>query len=204
MGSNARIDRISDLDPAEAKWIGLHKINWTDHAGEKRLWEVASRKTRGSSGVDAVAMVPILLYPSKPASVLIIHQYRPPASGVCIEFPAGLVDEGESIETAAVRELKEETGLVGRVVELCPTVVSDPGMTTANMQLAVVEVNMKEGEDPPKQDLQEAEWIEREIVPLSGLYSRLLQLKSEGSHVDSKLFHWAHGFNFATIVANRY
>lgn len=37
-----------------------------------------------------------------------------------IEVPAGLVDEGETAEQSAVRELKEETGYVGQVTESSP------------------------------------------------------------------------------------
>lgn len=37
-----------------------------------------------------------------------------------IEVPAGLIDAGESPEQAAVRELKEETGYVGKVTESSP------------------------------------------------------------------------------------
>jgi 8-oxo-dGTP pyrophosphatase MutT (NUDIX family) len=37
-----------------------------------------------------------------------------------IELPAGLIDAGETPEQAAVRELKEETGYVGHVLETSP------------------------------------------------------------------------------------
>ena len=33
-------------------------------------------------------------------------------------MPAGLIDAGESVETCAIRELKEETGYVGEVVKV--------------------------------------------------------------------------------------
>lgn len=47
-------------------------------------------------------------------------QFRPPIDKVCIEVPAGLVDEGETAEQAAIRELKEETGYVAKVAETTP------------------------------------------------------------------------------------
>lgn len=52
--------------------------------------------------------------------MLLQKQFRPPLGKVVIEVPAGLVDEGESAEEAAVRELREETGYVGVVSESSP------------------------------------------------------------------------------------
>lgn len=47
-------------------------------------------------------------------------QYRAPIDKVTIEVPAGLIDEGETVEEAAIRELKEETGYVAKAVETSP------------------------------------------------------------------------------------
>jgi 8-oxo-dGTP pyrophosphatase MutT (NUDIX family) len=58
---------------------------------------------------------------------MIILQYRPPVEAYCVEFPAGLIDEGETPEQAAVRELKEETGYEGKVCEMTPALSNQPG-----------------------------------------------------------------------------
>lgn len=46
-----------------------------------------------------------------------------------IELPAGLIDNGETAEQAAIRELEEETGFkADGVVQSSPIIVSDPGV----------------------------------------------------------------------------
>lgn len=60
------------------------------------------------------------LYGEKKDRVVLIRQFRYPLGGYVYELPAGLVDPGENYHTAAIRELKEETGL-----KLEPIVVDD-------------------------------------------------------------------------------
>lgn len=42
--------------------------------------------------------------------VVLIEQYRYGVEDVLLEIPGGIIDEGEAVETAAKRELLEETG----------------------------------------------------------------------------------------------
>jgi len=192
-----RIDKITPLPLNEAKWIEFLKVDYTDQGGKPRVWETVARKTRGSSGVDAVAIMPILRHPSRAPSTIIVLQYRPPVDAICVEFPAGLIDADETPEEAATRELKEETGYVGKVVEMSPTIVSNPGMSTGNMQLATVEVLLRDGDEVPEQKLEEGEFIQLVIVPLEELYEKLVEYSKEGKKVDSRLWHTASGLQLA-------
>ena len=55
--------------------------------------------------------------------VVLIERMNPPAGWA---IPGGFVDVGESVETAAIREAKEETSLDVKLIELFH-VYSDPG-----------------------------------------------------------------------------
>ena len=67
--------------------------------------------------IDGVGVIAILRNPKGP-EILLQKQFRPPVGKVCIEIPAGLLDVGESGEECAVRELREETGYVGKAVKV--------------------------------------------------------------------------------------
>ena len=115
MDSVDQVDNCIELLDLHAEH--LCRVTWTDPNGKTRLWESAERATRSkTTGVDAVGICAILEKANGP-EILLQKQFRPAVEKVCIEVPAGLVDEGESVETSAVRELKEETGYVGEVVK---------------------------------------------------------------------------------------
>lgn len=51
------------------------------------------------------------VYGPQKDKVVLIRQYRYPLGGYCYEFPAGLVENGEDMVQAGIREMFEETGL---------------------------------------------------------------------------------------------
>lgn len=73
-------------------------------------------------------------------------------------------------------------------------------MSTANMQLATVEVDLEEGDQEPEQVLDDGEFIERVVVPLDELFERLERYDREGKRVDARLWHWAAGLHFAKTL----
>ena len=75
---------------------------------------------------EVAAIVPM----DADANAILVRQYRLPAREALLEIPAGGADAGESIEDAAQRELREETGYrAGRLERLCGFFVS-PGYCT--------------------------------------------------------------------------
>ncbi|MDE6942769.1 MAG: NUDIX hydrolase [Lachnospiraceae bacterium] len=63
----------------------------------------------GDSAAEGVVIYPVLR--EDPEKIALIRQYRYPLGDHLYELPAGLIDEGETPDAAAVREMKEETGL---------------------------------------------------------------------------------------------
>jgi ADP-ribose pyrophosphatase len=64
---------------------------------------------------QAVAIVPV----AADGRLVLVRQYRLPIERVMLEVPAGSLDPGEDAETAAQRELQEETGFrAGRIERL--------------------------------------------------------------------------------------
>ncbi len=70
--------------------------------------------------------------------VLLVEQFRVPLKANCLELPAGLVGDetaGERIESAAARELEEETGYAAAHIEVIGEFASSPGMVSETFTL---------------------------------------------------------------------
>ena len=63
----------------------------------------------GRNDPDGVILYGV--YGEEKDKVVLIRQYRFPLGGYVYEFPAGLVEPGEDMRSAAIREMYEETGL---------------------------------------------------------------------------------------------
>lgn len=133
----SKINKLTTL--AETKFLNLYNAEYSNKGGNVKNWIIASRKEKENlEGVylnnkelqdDAVLIVP---FHKEEEKIVVIRQFRVPINSYIYEMPAGLIDKGESPQTAITRELKEETGL--DVIEILKNTVKgqlflSPGMT---------------------------------------------------------------------------
>ncbi len=79
---------------------------------------------------EGVAIVPVI-----EGKILLIRQFRPSIAGSILEIPAGKVDPEENIREAALRELAEETGVVGGKLTLLASIRTTPGFCDERIHL---------------------------------------------------------------------
>lgn len=179
------------------KWLALNTIDYTDAEGAKRKWDYATRTTkRNMDKADAAVIVPILRSKlSRTVETILVEQYRPPIDQFTLEFPAGLIDDGEDAATSALRELKEETGYVGTVNEDFQSMMlcMSPGLCDEAIKIVVVDVDMDLEENKnPKQCLEEGEHITLKRVELFDGLKELMQKETTKMPI-SLLYSFALG-----------
>lgn len=95
--------------------------------------------------------------------LLLVRRARHPMKGMwCL--PCGFVEKDEQIEEAALRELREETRLEGRVVRLLDTVTAR-NYFYGNLVMTTFEVASAGGSPTPGDDAAEARFFPPERVP---------------------------------------
>lgn len=93
--------------------------------------------------------------------IVLIYRKNEPSGWA---LPGGFVDEGETVEHAAMREVLEETGLIASLDELL-YVYSDPERDPRHHTMSVVFIGNAEGEPEGGDDAREARAFPIESLP---------------------------------------
>ena len=97
------------------KFITRYDLYYKTSDGQDKIYEMISRNGNMQTLTDVrnplIDAVVLIMEDEAHERILVDREFRPAAGGWVYNFPAGLIDPGESVEEAARRELKEETGL---------------------------------------------------------------------------------------------
>ncbi|MBB6599878.1 NUDIX hydrolase [Luteimonas sp. MC1825] len=145
-------------------------------------WESCER----THGKDGLAVLVIAVTPDD--DVLFVEQYRVPLGARTIEMPAGLVGddlEGDTLESAARRELIEETGWEAGRIDVLLVGPTSSGMSNERIAFARARDLRKVGEGGGVAD----EDITVHAIPRETAPAWLMRKYAEGYELDLKL--WA-------------
>ena len=108
----------------------------------------------GGAGVVAV----------RDGKICLVKQWRVVLGGVTLEIPAGKLDEGESAEKCAARELLEETGLVASSLAPLSSVFGSCGFTDETTRVFYAEGLEQGSSDPDDGEFVNVCWLPVEDV----------------------------------------
>jgi len=165
------VTRAAD-PPEETLWEGKYLA-----ARRRGRWEYVGR----TRGIRAAVILAI-----DEGAVVLIEQYRVPLGRNCVELPAGLIGdetEGEPAETAAIRELEEETGYRAEAMTELGCFHSSPGMASEGFTLLRAEGLTRTGAGGGV----EGEEIAVHRVALGDVPAFVARKREEGCAVDVKL-----------------
>lgn len=152
---------IDVVQLTDSKFLNMYRLKLINKKGTPKDYYVASRRKKNDltcvSGkhetCDGVMILPI----TEEGDIVLVRQYRPAIGDFLYELPAGMIDKGEDIETAAKRELFEETGLKAKTYEL----LLKPSYSSVGMSdetTAVVKMDVYG--DPTTENLEDDEELE--------------------------------------------
>ena len=163
----------------KGKWLILRDETFLSEKGEEVHWETITRTSDSYVVVVVARLVPSGRY-------VLLRQYRQAIENTVIGFCAGAAPAGSDPETEALRELREETGYIGRIVGSSGPLRVNVGMSNDIQYVFVAEIDEADPRNrTPQQELEPSEEIEVVLALRSEVPGFLLREQEAGGTIGS-------------------
>jgi 8-oxo-dGTP diphosphatase len=172
--------------------------NFCGHGLESEVLEGRERqacKYCGQVHYENPLPVVSVILPNKNREILLVKREREPFKDMWC-FPIGFAEMGESVEDAALRELREESGVEGRIVQLVD-VGSHANPLYGDLLIVTFEAEKAGGEEKAGDDASECRYFPVKNLPKLAFDS---QEKAIQKYVELKKDLWQIHDSFETFV----
>ena len=128
----------------EGKYLHGYELTYENRAGREKTFEMVSRNALNAPSEIGTHVSGVTIVAWKDDRLLLRKEFRMSINRTIYNLCAGMLEEGESVEDCARRELYEETGLrVARFLDILPPSYSAVGFSDTATWLVFLEAEGK-------------------------------------------------------------
>ncbi len=180
----------------KGKYLSYYVASYLNKNNEIKEYEFISRDshlTKETFGYNVPAGVGLVALSENKDKVLLQAEFRLATNKFVYNFPAGLIDKGETPEQAAKRELKEETGVdLIEVFDVLSPSYASQGTSDELMQLVVCTC---------RGEIKESIYADEEIIAKWYTKDEIRKLLADGAYMSVRtqmfLYMWVNNKLFS-------
>lgn len=125
----------------DTKFLKSYTLDYTNAEGRPKSYEMVSNFDYDSPAEIGERPSGVILVGFRGEELLLLREFRMGVNRFLYNLPAGHIDEGESVEMCARRELAEETGLaIKAIYDILPPAYAAPDLSDSSAWVVFAEV----------------------------------------------------------------
>lgn len=174
----------------EGSYLNNYELTYLNKGGREKVFELVSRSRLSCAGDIGRQVNGVTIVAFQDDRLLLLKEFRMSINKSIYNLCAGMIQDGESVEECARRELYEETGLsVSRFLDILPPSYSAVGFSDTSTYLVIVKTEGSFSDHTSENEEIKAGFYSREEI------REMLKTEEFSSRSQTLAYFFANGFS---------